>query len=1273
MSTTINRSSGLRVTLPEGFTLSGSPAAAARGPIVRGPTGRLPPLMPMPGPTAAAATANQVAAAMEDQDMVLVDTLPLVAAPTPRGATRAAVAGEVQEVAIDVDLAPDESAAVLIEQDGFYAWHFGSRGTPPPPPPSAVRGGTKSSSHTMSFRLSLEGSPKDPAKSRSWLGDLVIGQAQAFVFKFAGRFLLGRGAAFLERKVRTGVVSLDGDDPTGWKDLGDFSALKLPSDRPARILLFVHGTFSSTRGGFGGLCATPWGRAFLAAARANYDVVIGFDHKTLGDDPLANATSLLQSMESRKWDQPAIIDAISHSRGGIVLRSLVEYLLPSTDLPVTIDRAVFVGAVNAGTEFAEPGNWGSLIDMYTNVATAACRAIAQFPQATFAAVLTGEVLKGVGVLVKVLAEEATTGRVVPGLAAMRPTGDFITDLNTTQPGQPSPDQIRYYAVTSEFRGQIALTSPNELPRRLLLMVADGFVDRLMGKGVANDLVVNTGSMTSIDPGAGAFIRDTLGFGENGVVYHTNYFLQPQVANALARWLELELAAVASPSHVRGAVRGGGAPVNVPARMDTDVLVAMAEDLGSATLARIKLRAPSYVVVNRLWQSTQLHYAFPTEMVIQSIEKRPGAILLDALDIHEPDASAQGPVDALPPPANTGGRPSARLVVGMEGGMVVGVVEPAITPFSISDLVKQAETIESPRETHDFILRRRAMPTFAKDMARERPRSSPPPTLSSPRRTTRSARGGSTSGTLASASPLESTGVPEETGAGFEASPKVKCRFLAEMYDEVVKGELTSVDVTLSRDAIRAVREVAASGTAAVQPSQKITVEIIPTKNFVTAGPARIDIDLPAPGSPAVYPFDVTATDEGEGEILVRIRQQMQPLANLSLRCTIVAARAKPPTRRPPQVADVLDSPILQQPKHQLTIMEIERGGQLHYYYTLTSPSLNLQSTYESKPFTGSREAYIKSVYQDIESRYLSNTTDFDRFQEELRQVGGQMWDELFPPEMQAALWKSRNSIDSIQVISIEPFIPWELVHLKEPGKGLGAETRFLGQMGLVRWLPNNGWPPEVLRARKGRCHYVIPSYPHPTLRLPGAEAEATFLEKHFDAKPVVPHAAEVQNRLEEPGGFDLLHFACHGEADSGSIAQASLLLEGRVEPNGYVKEEFRASVIENLTTLIGPDGVQPIITLNACQVGRAGYKLTSTGGFSSAFLKRGAGMLVSAMWSVGDAPARTFTEKLYERLLFGDTLAEASIAARAAAQAAKESTWLAYTVYGNPYARLTHP
>lgn len=1277
--TTHTLPSGIRVTLPDGLGLAPRPTASRQ----RRVPGRTPGVIAMP--IAATDEADAVAAALAAQDLELAASLPLEPTPARGPGTRAGTAAGSAEVSVEMDLAADEGAVVLLEQDGLYAWHFEATAAPAPNGTrEGRRRGPGAGRRQVTFRLPLGTTAPGTARRRGWLSDLVVGRARAFVFKYAGRFLLRRGAAFLERKVRTGLVLMQGDDPTAWAPAPDFAALTLPEDRPARILLFVHGTFSSTKGGFGALGATPWGRAFLAAARANYDAVVGFDHPTLSVDPLANATSLLRSLEARDWKQPAVIDAVSHSRGGITLRSLIEHLLPAAALPVRVERSVFIGAVNGGTALAEPGNWRTFINLYTNVAAGACRAVAMFPQTAFAAALTGELLQSVGALAKVLAEEAITEGAVPGLAAMQPEGAFIRELNQTQPGQPTAVHSRYYAITSEFQAKLALASLKELPRQLLLALADGAMDRLMAE--ANDLVVDTESMTKVDPGTGTFIKDTLAFGTNGTVYHTNYFLQPQVANALARWFELEVPASASPARMRGVIRGGGgAPANVPARVDTEVLVVQAEDTGPETRDRIHRRTPSYVVVERPYEDRLLHYAFLAEEVLEAIQRQPRDPLIHALGLHETDASPEGGLEAVPQARADADRPSLRRGVILDDGRVVGVVEAGVQPTSLTELVRQAEQVRAPKGDAGRVLARRVMPGFAEREPYEaqslaaRPAAKPAPAplpAAPPRRSRGIRRGGGKgagrgSGAAGAASPAtgaDRAGASRPSAEG--RAPKVTCHFLAEMEDEVVVGETTSVDVTLAREVIDAVKAVRATGRADVQVDRKLIVELIPKKNFVVVGDARVEADLPEPGNPAPYIFDVKPTDAGEGEILVRIRQGAQPLANLLLRPRIVSVRTRPPVRRP-QEATVIETAPGPQPRHELSIFELERGGQRLYQYILRSPELGVLGNWESKVFKGSREDFIKGVYEDIEDRYLGHKDDYDEFQRELRDVGAGLWDELFPEELQAALWKHREQIDNIMVLAEEPFIPWELVHLKPPQKGLPAETRFFGQMGLVRWLHNVGWPTTQLRARDGRCRYVIPHYAHPDYELPEAEAESGFLERRFKATPVDPHAGPVRRLLETEGGFDLLHFACHGVADSADINRAELLLEGRVEGAKYVTEKLRASVIEQLSGLVGADGVHPMVTLNACQAGRAGYKMTSIGGFSRAFLRQGAGMFVAALWSVGDHPARHFTETLYDRLLKRDTLAQASTAAREAAREAQEATWLAYTVYGNPHAKLS--
>jgi CHAT domain-containing protein len=272
--------------------------------------------------------------------------------------------------------------------------------------------------------------------------------------------------------------------------------------------------------------------------------------------------------------------------------------------------------------------------------------------------------------------------------------------------------------------------------------------------------------------------------------------------------------------------------------------------------------------------------------------------------------------------------------------------------------------------------------------------------------------------------------------------------------------------------------------------------------------------------------------------------------------------------------------------------------------------------------------------------------------------------------MKALLWKHRDKISSVMIIATEPFIPWEIVHLKDPSKkSLPAETLFLGQFGAVRSLHGPPFPPKQLRVRKERAYTLVPKYVNPDDELPGALEDEKVVQDLFGAKPAPAHPNPVRDLLAG-GKVDLLHFAGHGLAETDNIADAEILLEGRVEDGKFIDESISATTVQQFASFQGDDSNRPVIFLNACQIGRAGYQLTSIGGFANAFMCAGAGLFVGSLWSVGDDAASVFTREFYKQLCDNKTVADATKLAREKSRDAGEGTWLAYTVYGHPHARL---
>lgn len=1278
----VERASGrLRVHLPATYRVSEQAPADAAQPrpgAGRSRAGRQRPTGPIPLPAAAPGPeGDELAAAFGRQELELVDQLVLEPAAAPESSsgrrgpsTRPAPARQTLRLTLEVD--PVEDGVVLVEQDGVYAWVLPDAGAARDRPAPAVRRGRRPPARReLDFTIEVRATdrPRPRQATRGFLGDLVVGAVRAYVFKFAARIVAGKAITFLERNVARGLVVMDAPDPRSWRRIDDLAALRLPRDRPARILLFVHGTFSSTMGSFGCLGAYPWGRALLAAAR-RYDAVIGFDHPTLSVDPLENATDLLQRLRPHAPAPPPSFDVVAYSRGGLVARSLVEQLLPAAGWGATFDRIVFVAVTNGGTRLAEPDNWRALIDLYTNLVMATRRVVSLVPdvQVQLLAEITSGLVEGLGAFVKYLVNQAITEGGVPGLAAMEPDGSFVTALNATQPGQPVAAGAAWYAVVSDFQGRIrnGAHEPLELPRRLVLALTDGLIDRLIG--TANDLVVDTASMTAADPAVGGFIKDALDFGVNPHVFHTSYFIRPETCAAIGRWLELPAMAAddaTSPPRRRrrpaaGDVLAPGAVVGpaIPVMVDDNITVLTVNELVGPAISDIAERPSNYVVVRRPEQHGADHvYAYrPRELLSRLSGHRPSLRLGTALDLHEFQASRRRSISDLSPTQEPGGG-AASMVLGWGGGRLEAEettgsrAAPATSVRSVVFDGEQpigviAEPMPLPSAGALAMAATPAAPSGRPDASRPRPRT-PPRSFSAE--------------------------LPLPSWVAAPPAPPEVAHFRASMPEQTTVGAVATVTVAVSPEALALrIEGMVAAGEAPISMERPILVQVIPKAHVEVVGEDRAEVQVPLPAQGVELYFDVRPTHAGEGEVLVVARQGPAPLVTLRLKPRIApGGQPAPPAGQATAdcVVDLGGMPVEPSTLHWLRIEETRQGDDTVYQYDFQAEDLEVLGTYRSQLLTGDHRAYVRRLYQEIERRWLSTAGDTEAFEAELRAFGGDLFDRLLPPELQRLLWKHRSRL-KVMVLSSEPFIPWELVHLKARDKGpLPRETIFLGQLGVVRWL-HGSWPPDRLRIRPGRARYIIPRYPHPDWALPQAEAEQQFLKERFGARAVDPEQNKVRKLLARRGSFDLLHFAGHGFAESDDIANAQVMLTGRVEQGNYVPAYLNATTVRQHGQLKDRTGNGPIVVFNACQTGRLGHQLTSLGGFAEAFLGVGAAAFVSSLWSVGDVPARTFTESLYAALLDGASVSEATSAARAEARRAGDATWLAYVIYAHPRARL---
>lgn len=349
---------------------------------------------------------------------------------------------------------------------------------------------------------------------RRGLGSIL----RVVIFKIAGKL----AGALLEKLAEKWEQRRWEKHPRGWvkvtaQGLLDARAGKaelkkaVPADFGRRNLLLLHGTLSSTEGAFGKLVETkaPDGRDFFAWARSTYDSVLGFNHPTISVPLEDNATELLAGLPAEAHH----FDVITHSRGGLVLRQLVERtkIYPNAGRFV-LDRGVLVAVPNEGTALASEKRWQDTVGWIANL-------LEMFPDNPFTLGVSF-VAEGLNWLA-----QAAFGR-LRGLSAMDPGDREIALLQDP----PEPPSEAYSALVANFE-------PGGLAARLFDAGMDGFF------AGANDLVVPSEGGWLADRAFSAIPAERIGcYGPGGNldgpgdVHHLNLFGQPATVDFLIRAL-----------------------------------------------------------------------------------------------------------------------------------------------------------------------------------------------------------------------------------------------------------------------------------------------------------------------------------------------------------------------------------------------------------------------------------------------------------------------------------------------------------------------------------------------------------------------------------------------------------------------------------------------------------------------------------------------------------------------------------------------------------------
>ncbi len=463
---------------------------------------------------------------------------PVAQAPTPRvesidivsrgrvqlGAARAAAG------AVDVPIRQDD-VACLEYSNGFRQWlrvddlhrEFGTR---------ASRGGDEEGIWEVDPAVRAEAG--DGAVQRGF-GGLVVEALEVFGVDLKRKTAVGLSQWFERRQ-------LHGNAPGIYRvGLGDALSLeavteRLPATKPGQpLLLFVHGTASSTAGSFASLWnpSNKAGAALRKALQERYGShVYACEHRTLTVSPIDNAAELVEKF----LPEDAELHLVTHSRGGLIadLLCLAQRVQGRNDplQPGALDRLLgrdrTLGAMlglgrrdsaEAAKAYAvERARLQELIEALKRRRPRVTRLVRVACPARGTTLASGRLDRWLSVIqhfapemvgdaldfLLAVVQERTDPRSLPGLEAMMPGSALIRLLN-------HPD-LRTAADLSVIAGDIEGES---FWGKLKLVMADWFY------ASDHDLVVNTGSMyggLQRTPGAGRFFLD-----QGREVSHFHYF------------------------------------------------------------------------------------------------------------------------------------------------------------------------------------------------------------------------------------------------------------------------------------------------------------------------------------------------------------------------------------------------------------------------------------------------------------------------------------------------------------------------------------------------------------------------------------------------------------------------------------------------------------------------------------------------------------------------------------------------------------------------------
>ena len=403
-------------------------------------------------------------------------------------------------------------------------------------------------------------------------------------------------------------------------------------------------------------------------------------------------------------------------------------------------------------------------------------------------------------------------------------------------------------------------------------------------------------------------------------------------------------------------------------------------------------------------------------------------------------------------------------------------------------------------------------------------------------------------------------------------------------------------------------------------------------------------------------FDLKAKKEGKQDIIIQFFQQGNYVGEVQLNTIVLpkvpvysSALLEQKPSSPSQSKQLVWDPskIPPRPDVSLYIYEKKRYPEYEYEIWLTSAEFD-NYPIGSKTLTHEAESRIRALFDDIENMNLPS----DIFDSRMKAKGRLLYKELFSEELKKFYWQNKSRIKSFQVITKDPWIPWEIIRPYDPDTG--KEDAFLCECyAFTRWILGKKIviPNEQLK----KILVVVPS----TTDLANSIEERNWIQQFGTSIGAEVNTDSKYRHIISAlwkGDFNILHFSTHGKYNKDHPLFSHIELE-----NGLF---LRPEDIEEIS--VNFRQAKPIVILNTCQSGVQGFSLTEIKSWATQFLDAGASVFIGTLWRVSDKTAFKFTQEIYKQLSSGIVLGEAVKRARTSCKEPGDSSWLAYEVYGQP-------